>query len=108
MRAAIRTAMHILVIAAALLKAAPVSAQGPSAALPARITLEAVLRLLEERSPRTVAELAAIPVVAADRVTARTLPNPTLSYGSVHLVQGLSTGAVTQHQVVLEQPLLLF
>ena len=80
---------------------------GPSA-LPAAVTLDEVLKLLEQRSPRTAAERASIPVVAADRITAQTLPNPTLSYGGVHLVSGLSTGAVTQHQVVVEQPLLLF
>src|SRR5471032_2690124 len=41
-------------------------------------------------------------------VAGQTLPNPTLSYGVAHLVAGLSTGATTQHQVVVEQPLLLF
>ena len=86
----------------------PVSAQGGPPALPATVTLDEVLKLLEQRSPRTAAERASIPVVAADRITAQTLPNPTLSYGGVHLVSGLSTGAVTQHQVVVEQPLLLF
>src|SRR5580765_4828491 len=84
------------------------SAQGGAPALPTTVTLDQVLKLLEERSPRTAAERATIPVVAADRITARTLPNPTLSYGGVHLVSGLSTGAVTQHQVIIEQPLLLF
>ena len=72
------------------------------------VTLGDVLSLLETRSPRTAADRASIAVVAADRITARTLPNPTVSYGGVHLVSGLSTGAVTQHQVVAEQPLLLF
>ena len=67
-----------------------------------------MLKLLEERSPRTAADRASIAVSAADRITAQTLPNPTLSYGGVHLVSGLSTGAVTQHQMVVEQPLLLF
>jgi cobalt-zinc-cadmium efflux system outer membrane protein len=77
-------------------------------ALPAAVSLEEVLKLLDERSPRTAAERASIAVTAADRITAQTLPNPTLSYGGVHLVSGLSTGAVTQQQVILEQPLLLF
>ena len=85
-----------------------VSAQGASPALPAAVTLEELLTLLEERSPRTAAERASVPVMAADRITARTLPNPTLSYGGVHLVSGLSTGAITQHQIGVEQPLLLF
>jgi cobalt-zinc-cadmium efflux system outer membrane protein len=47
-------------------------------------------------------------VVAADRLTAQTLPNPTISYGGTHLVQGLSTGAISQHQIVYEQPLFMF
>jgi cobalt-zinc-cadmium efflux system outer membrane protein len=85
-----------------------VSAQGGPPALPATVTLDEVLKLLEERSPRTAAERASIAVAAADRITAQTLPNPTLSYGGVHLVSGLSTGATTQHQMVVEQPLLLF
>lgn len=86
----------------------PAAAQDSRAPLPATVTLEDVLKLLEERSPGTAAERASIQVAAADRITARTLPNPSLSYGGVHLVSGLSTGAVTQHQLVLEQPLLLF
>jgi len=91
-----------------LFRGMSVSAQGGPADPPATVTLDDVLKLLEERSPRTAAERASVAVVAADRITARTLPNPTLSYGGVHLVSGLSTGAVTQHQVVVEQPLLLF
>jgi len=76
--------------------------------LPATVTLEDVIRLLNERSPRTVADRASIDVTAADRITARTYPNPDISYGNVHLVTGLSTGAITQHQVVFDQPLLIF
>jgi cobalt-zinc-cadmium efflux system outer membrane protein len=49
-----------------------------------------------------------VDVAAADRITADTLPNPSVSYGGTHLVQGLSTGALTQHQIVAEQPLLIF
>ncbi len=75
---------------------------------PQSVTIDDVLKLLDERSPVTIAERASVTVVAADRIAARTLPNPTVSYGGVHLVSGLSTGATTQHQVVLEQPLLLF
>jgi cobalt-zinc-cadmium efflux system outer membrane protein len=91
-----------------LFPASRVSAQGGPPAPPTSVTLDDVLRLLEERSARTAAERASIPVAAADRITAQTLPNPTLSYGGVHLVSGLSTGAIAQHQVLFEQPLLLF
>lgn len=76
--------------------------------LPARVTLPQVLQILDERSPRTAALRATVDVVAADRLTASAWPNPTVSYDGVHLVSGLSTGAVTQHQFVVDQPLLLF
>ena len=85
-----------------------VLAQSGSTTLKRDVTLSDVLSLLETRSPRTAADRASIAVAAADRITAQTLPNPTVSYGGVHLVSGLSTGAVTQHQMVVEQPLLLF
>ena len=85
-----------------------VLAQSGSSTLKREVTLGDVLSLLETRSPRTAADRASIAVAAADRITAQTLPNPTFSYGGVHLVSGLSTGAVTQHQMVVEQPLLLF
>ena len=91
-----------------MLGSVPARAQGGATALPAVVSLDDVLKLLEERSPRTLADRASVPVSAADRVSANTLPNPTVSYGGLHLLSGLSTGATTQHQVAAEQPLLLF
>ena len=91
---------------ASVLCVRPAAAQQPP--LPATVTLADVIRLLNERSPRTVADRASIDVAAADRIAARTYPNPEVSYGAVHLVSGLSTGAVTQRQVVFDQPLLIF
>jgi outer membrane protein, heavy metal efflux system len=85
-----------------------VSADQPGASLPARVTLDQVLQMLNDRSPRTLAERASVDVVAADRITANTWPNPSLTYGGSHLVSGLSTGAVTQHQFVVDQPLPIF
>jgi cobalt-zinc-cadmium efflux system outer membrane protein len=78
-----------------------------SGPLPAEVTLDQVLTIMNERSPRIAADRASIKVAEAERITAQTLPNPSLSYGGTHLVSGLSTGAVTQHQVVYEQPLLI-
>jgi cobalt-zinc-cadmium efflux system outer membrane protein len=95
----------VLAIAFVIAAAGAASAQTP---LPPTVTIEDVLRLLNDRSPRTAADRASIDVAAADRITARTYPNPDVSYGAVHLVSGLSTGAVTQHQVVYDQPLLIF
>lgn len=87
--------------------AAAAGQTAPGTTLPAAVTLDDVLTLLAARSPRTAADQAAVAVAAADRTTARTLPNPSISYGGSHLVGGLSTGAITQHQVIVEQPLLL-
>jgi cobalt-zinc-cadmium efflux system outer membrane protein len=98
----------VALLVAMALRGAPASAQGVPQVLPSSVTLDEVLRLLEERSPRTTADRASVAVVEADRITARTLPNPTVSYGGAHLVSGLSTGAVTEHQVIVDQPLLLF
>ena len=88
--------------------AAAAEAPPDAAVLPAQVTLQDVLQLLEGRSPRTAADRATLDVSAADRITAATLPNPSISYGGTRLFQGLSTGAVAQHQVVVEQPLLMF
>jgi hypothetical protein len=79
-----RIAMSVLAV---LLVAGAASAQ--TAALPADVTIDEVLRLLIERSPRTIADRASIDVAAADRVTARIYPNPDISYGATHLVSGL-------------------
>jgi cobalt-zinc-cadmium efflux system outer membrane protein len=93
-------------VAASVMMATPARAQGAPQSLPIEVTLDDVLKLLDERSPQTVAGRASIAVAAADRITAVTLPNPTVSYGGVHLATGLSTGAVTQNQFLVEQPLL--
>lgn len=77
-------------------------------ALPEAVSLDQALQLLDATSPRTRAERAQIDVVAADRVTAATWPNPSVSYGGQQLAGGTNTGSATQHQFGLEQPLLLF
>jgi cobalt-zinc-cadmium efflux system outer membrane protein len=103
-----RFCLTLALLIGGLLASTEAWAQAAPSALPTNVTLSDVLKLLEERSPRTIAGRASIAVAAADRISAETLPNPTVSYGGLHLVSGLSTGAVTQHQVVLEQPLLMF
>lgn len=103
-----RVARLSFACAALLATAGICRAQEAPAALPERVTLEDVMRLLNERSPRTLAERATVDIVAADRLTADALPNPSVSYDGAHLVHGLSTGAVTTHQIVVDQPLLIF
>ena len=56
----------------------------PAPDLPAEVTLEQCLELLDKHSPRALAEQATVQVVAADRIAAQTLPNPTLNYGGLH------------------------
>lgn len=75
--------------------------------LPAVLTLDQALVLLREQSPRSMAEQARIDIAAAGRTGARVYPNPSISYGAVALAQGANTGAAWQHQIVLEQPILL-
>jgi cobalt-zinc-cadmium efflux system outer membrane protein len=99
--------LHPIWLAGLLMLAAAGGASAQSA-LPTNVTIDDVLRLLNERSPRTAADRATIDVASADRITARTYPNPNVSYGAVHLVSGLSTGATTQHQLVVDEPLLIF
>jgi len=101
----IRLALSIVLTATGL-GTAVLSAQAADA-LPARVTLVQVLQLLDTRSPRTLAERATVPIAEADRITADTLPNPSVGYSGLHLVQGLSTGAVTQHQISAEIPILV-
>ena len=80
----------------------------PADVLPKEVTLSDALALMVARSPFAAAERARIDVAAMELVTAGLLPNPSLSYGGVRLVSGVNTGAATQHQAVIEQPLLLF
>jgi outer membrane protein, heavy metal efflux system len=75
---------------------------------PEVVTLDRALELLRDRSPRSRAEEERINVAAAERVAAGAYPNPSLSYGALALARGANTGAAWQHQIVLEQPLMLF
>lgn len=104
------TTTFLLRVVVALMTATSAAfAQTPSAAqLPQQVTIEDVLRVFAQQSARAAADRASIAVAMADRVTAETLPNPTVSYGGVHLFSGLSTGATSQHQFGFDQPLLLF
>jgi cobalt-zinc-cadmium efflux system outer membrane protein len=105
----IRGVVAVLAATTVILVARSGSAgQVDTESLPARVTLDDVLRVLNDRSPRTIADRAAVDVAAADRITANTLPNPQISYGGLRLVSGLSTGAINQDQLVVDQPLLLF
>jgi outer membrane protein, heavy metal efflux system len=95
-----RTGWFLLAMASAV--------EGRADPPPTEVTIDDVLRLLRERSPRVAAERATLGLAEADVVGAGVHPNPTMDYAGTHLIAGDSTGAVTTHQLALEQPLLLF
>jgi cobalt-zinc-cadmium efflux system outer membrane protein len=77
--------------------------------LPTAVTIDEVLRLLRERSPRIAAERAQVDAAVADVITADTLPNPSISYGSSNQLGGKHTmfDGNHQQQSVIEAPLLI-
>ncbi len=84
-------------------------AQDPGAALPERLTLPVLLRLVAERSPRLAVEQVAIDTAEAERITAGALPNPTVSYGRFTPSGGGRTmfEGSNQQQTTLDLPLLI-
>jgi outer membrane protein, heavy metal efflux system len=97
-----------VVLALVLVVGAPAARGEPLAGLPAEVTIDEVLRLVRERGPRVAATAAQVEVVAAGRVAAEALPNPSLSYSGLRLAAGANTGSSRQDQFLLEQPLLIF
>jgi cobalt-zinc-cadmium efflux system outer membrane protein len=85
-------------------------AQDPNAALPERLTLPILLRLVAERSPRLAVEQVAIDSAEAERITAGARPNPTVSYGRFTASGGAGTlleGNRQQQTTTLDLPLLI-
>ena len=99
-----RSALLVVVALAARGEAAAPSSAEP----PQQLTLDTALLLLRDQSPRSRAEQARVAVAEAERSGARVWPNPSLSYSGLRLANGANTGAAWQHQITLEQPLLLF
>ena len=66
----------VALLTVVLVRETRVSAQGGPPALPATVTLDEVLKLLEERSLRTAAERASIPVVATSTSIPSKAPRP--------------------------------
>jgi len=101
----IRWAIVALLLMGVVAFASPTQAQGmPSES----VTLEQALALLRDRSPRSKADRARVDVAAAERVSAGVYPNPTFSYGGVIQAHGANPGPAWEHQIVLEQPILIF
>ena len=66
-----------ILLAVSAMSTASVRAQEPASALPERLTLPILLRLVAERSPRLAIEQTAIDTAEAERITAaRELPQP--------------------------------
>ena len=83
--------------------------QNPASELPETLNLQALLRLVAERSPRLAAERTAVDAAQADRVTAGVLPNPTVSFGRLRPAGGANTmfEGSRQQQAGVELPLLI-
>lgn len=92
----------------------PAAAESPSVAgVPSgeppqqQVTLPELLDLLRQRSPRAAAARSQIAVAGADVVAAAAYPNPNLSYGVLAGIHEPGYVNGTQHQVTLEQPVLI-
>ena len=103
----IRGVAFLMVLAASSVN---LSCVAGASELPQAVTIDELLQLLRERSPRLVAERAQIDVAAADLIAAEVLPNPSISYGSTNVVGGkkntLFEGNL-QQQSTIEVPLLI-
>jgi cobalt-zinc-cadmium efflux system outer membrane protein len=99
------TAFVVLLTAALARGAADAPAASPAANPPDAVTVADVLHLLRDESPRLAAERPQIDAARGDLVTARLLPNPTLSYDGGTLVDGANVNGVWQHEATLAAPL---
>src|SRR6267378_197022 len=98
-----------ILLAVSAMSTASVRAQEPASALPERLTLPILLRLVAERSPRLAVEQVAIDTAEAERITAGALPNPTVSYGRFTPSGGARTmfDGSQQQQATVDLPLLI-
>ena len=98
-----------ILLAVSAMSAASIRAQEPASALPERLTLPILLRLVAERSPRLAVEQTAIDTAEAERITAGALPNPTVSYGRFTPSGGARTmfDGSQQQQATVDLPLLI-
>ncbi|HQB42726.1 MAG TPA: TolC family protein [Polyangiaceae bacterium] len=105
------TAGPLVMLVLALAPASPATAESQrnhSENLPSIVTLPQTLRLLRDRSPESKALRARLDVVAAERMEADLYPNPSVSYGGLALAQGAPVAPRWQHQITVEQPVLVF
>ena len=98
-----------ILLAVSAMSTASVRAQEPASALPERLTLTILLRLVAERSPRLAVEQTAIDTAEAERISAGALPNPTVSYGRFTPSGGARTqfNGSQQQQTTVDLPLLI-
>jgi cobalt-zinc-cadmium efflux system outer membrane protein len=91
----------------ALASQSPAHAQDP--ALPDRLTLPILLKLVAERSPRLAVEQVAIDSAEAERISAGARPNPTIAYGLSTPSGGARSlfDGSRQQQTTLDLPLLI-
>lgn len=98
-----------LILTALLLISGEAGGQAAHPALPERVDLGDVVRLVRERSPRLALARQGIAQAEADRITAGTYPNPVVSYGRFRPGGGRRTvfEGSSQQDATVELPLLL-
>jgi cobalt-zinc-cadmium efflux system outer membrane protein len=86
-----------------------VPVKGMAAELPETVTMQQLLDITRERSPRYAALQQRIEAAGAEIVEAGILPNPRLSYGRYDLLSRTNTmyDGNVQQQVILEVPVLI-
>jgi cobalt-zinc-cadmium efflux system outer membrane protein len=72
----------VLCMAACLLAGGSSFAQSPDSVIPGKLSLSEALRIADERSPALASARALVAMAGADLVTARTRPNPALTFDS--------------------------
>jgi cobalt-zinc-cadmium efflux system outer membrane protein len=99
----------VVLVAVSTLSAPSLRAQEPTSALPERLTLPVLLRLVAERSPRLAVEQVAIDTAEAERITAGALPSPRVSFGRFTPSGGARTlfEGSQQQQATVDLPLLI-
>lgn len=88
---------------------AMLAAESVAAELPETVTMQQLLDITRERSPRYAALQQRIEAAGAEIVEAGVLPNPRLSYGRFDLLSRTNTmfDGNVQQQVILEVPVLI-
>jgi outer membrane protein, heavy metal efflux system len=76
-----KNACALIFILLLVISSAPFPCRAETMDLPQAVTINQLLEILREKSPRFAAERASIDIAASEVVAARVLPNPSINYG---------------------------